>query len=62
MSMIYAQWRFPSIAKSTMSHPEMGFIVLRNGQYQNAELIISDYVMGYIRMWYYTKCPLSCRF
>ena len=46
MSMIYAQWRFPSIAKSTMSHPEMGFIVLRNGQYQKAERIISDYVMG----------------
>ena len=36
--------------KSTISHPKTGFFVLRNGQYQKAELIISDYVMGYIRM------------
>ena len=34
--------------KSTISHPEMGLIALRNGQYQKAEWIISDYDTGYI--------------
>ena len=48
--------------KSTMSHPEMGFIVLRNGQYRKAERNFPDYVMGYIKIWYYTKYPLLCYF
>ena len=35
--------------KSTISHPNMGFIAPRNGQYRKAEYIISDYDIGYIR-------------
>ncbi len=34
--------------KSTISHPEMGFLGLRNGHYQKAKRVISDYAMGYI--------------
>ena len=37
MSMIYAQWRFPSIAKSTMSHPEMGYIGKQNVLFRTME-------------------------
>ena len=45
--------------KSTISHPEMGFFALRNGLYRKAERTFPDYIMGYIKMRYYTKCPLS---
>jgi len=34
--------------KQAISHPEMGFIGTRNGQYQNAGWLFSDYVIGYI--------------
>lgn len=37
-------WRL----KWTISHPNIGFIRLQNGQYQNAIFIVLDYVMGYI--------------
>ena len=37
--------------KSTISHPEMGFIASRNGQYRKAKCIFSDYDMGYIKGW-----------
>ena len=48
--------------KCTISHHEMGFIVLRNGQYRNVIFIVLDYVMGYIKKRYYTKCPLLYSF
>ena len=35
--------------KSTISHPKMGFIAPRNGQYRKAESIIPDYDIGYIK-------------
>ena len=46
--------------KSTISHPNMGFFALRNGQYWNTERTFPDYDMGYIKIRYYTKCPLFC--
>ena len=44
--------------KSTISHPETGFIATRNGLFRRAESIFSDYVMGYVERRYYPKCPL----
>ena len=41
--------------KSTILHPDMGFIASQNGQYQNAEHIFSDYVIGYIKDLYAMK-------
>ena len=38
--------------KSTISHPDMGLIRLRNGHYQKARLIFSDYDTGYIKRRY----------
>ena len=46
--------------KWPISHPNMGFFALRNGQYRNTERTFPDYVMGYIKIRYYTKCPLFC--
>ena len=46
--------------KSTISHPDMGFIASQNGQYQNAEHIFSDYVIGYIKDRYAMKWPSIC--
>ena len=43
--------------KSTISHPKMGLIGLRNGHYQNAILIFSDYVIGYMKTRYGMKRP-----
>ena len=43
--------------KSTILHPKIGFIGLRNGQYQKAERVISDYDIGYIRRCYRAKQP-----
>ena len=37
------------VMKSTISHPKMGFIASRNGQYQKAKWIIPDYEIGYIK-------------
>ena len=44
--------------KWAISHPEMGLIALRNGQYQKAKRIFSDYVMGYIIRWFRHKQAL----
>ena len=41
--------------KSTISHPDMGFIASQNGQYHKVEQIISDYVIGYIKDQYAPK-------
>ena len=41
--------------KSTISHPEIGLIGLRNGHYQKAILIFSDYGIGYINRRYEAK-------
>ena len=38
--------------KSTISHHDMGLIRLRNGHYQKARLIFSDYDTGYIKRRY----------
>ena len=46
--------------KWPISHPNMGFFALRNGQYQNTERTFPDYVMGYIKIRNYTKCHLFC--
>ena len=35
--------------KSIISHADMDYFAPRNGQYQNAECIFPDYVMGYIK-------------
>ena len=41
--------------KSTISHPEMGFIAPRNGQYQKAERTFPVYDIGYMKGWYRLK-------
>ena len=46
--------------KWPISYPNMGFFALRNGQYRNTERTFPDYDMGYIKILYYTKCPLFC--
>ena len=43
--------------KQAISHPEMGFIGTRNGQYRNAGWLFSDYVIGYIIRPYRQKRP-----
>ena len=47
--------------KSTISHPEMGLIRLRNRHYQKAKRSFSDYVTGYINRRYSPKLPLLYR-
>ena len=49
-------WRL----KSTISHPEIGLIALRNRQYQKAKWTFLDYDSGYTKIWYCSKCPLLC--
>ena len=44
--------------KSTISHLNIGFIGLRNGQYQKAKRIFSDYVTGYMKRRYMEKQAL----
>ena len=44
--------------KSTISHPEIGLIGLRNGHYQKAILIFSDYGIWYINRRYGVKQAL----
>ena len=44
--------------KSTISHPEIGLIGLRNGHYRKAILIFSDYGIGYINRRYGAKQAL----
>ena len=44
--------------KSTISHHNIGFIGLRNGQYQKAKRIFSDYVTGYMKRRYMEKQAL----
>ena len=48
--------------KSTILHPKMGFFGTRNGQYQKTECIFSDYVIGYIKVWFGLKQALFHRF
>ena len=47
--------------KSTISHPEMGLIRLRNRHYQKAKRSFSDYVTGYIKRRYSPKWSLLYR-
>ena len=44
--------------KSIISHHNIGFIGLRNGQYQKAKRIFSDYVTGYMKRRYMEKQAL----
>ena len=44
-------WRL----KWAISHPEMGLIALRNGQYRKAKRTFTDYGSGYITMRYDAK-------
>ena len=46
--------------KWPISHPNMGFIALRNGQYRNTKRTFPDYVMGYIKIRYCPECPSFC--
>ena len=47
-------------AKWPISHPNMGFIALRNGPYQNTKRTFPDYDMGYIKILYCPECPSFC--
>ena len=44
--------------KSTISHPKMGLIGLRNGHFQKAKRVILDYVIGYNKRRLTPKGPL----
>ena len=48
------------MAKWPISHPNMGFIALRNGPYRKTKRTFPDYDMGYIKIRYCTECPLFC--
>ena len=50
------------MAKCTISHSNMGFFGTRNGQYQKTECIFSDYVIGYIKVWFGLKQALFYQF